>query len=244
MLQPFLLALQFLTRLPIPLPGNIEPEVQGRSVIAYPLVGLVIGLLVAIPAYVASASDPMVIAALMLTVWVLVTGGLHFDGLADSADAWLGGQGNTTRTLEIMKDPRSGPAAIVLVALVLLLKLAALTALVRAGELVAVLLIPMLGRAAIVGLFLTTVYVRVGGLGASLARSLPRQAGMVVIGIVALLFLTGGAAGLQSLVCAGLTVVGLRALMIARIGGATGDTLGATVEISEAAALLGWVLAL
>lgn len=90
--------------------------------------GLVIGLLVAIPAYVASASDPMVIAALMLTVWVLVTGGLHFDGLADSADAWLGGQGNTTRTLEIMKDPRSGPAAIVLVALVLLLKLAALTA--------------------------------------------------------------------------------------------------------------------
>lgn len=108
----------------------------------------------------------------------------------------------------------------------------------------AVLLIPMLGRAAIVGLFLTTVYVRVGGLGASLARSLPRQAGMVVIGIVALLFLTGGAAGLQSLVCAGLTVVGLRALMIARIGGATGDTLGATVEISEAAALLGWVLAL
>lgn len=244
MLQPFFLALQFLTRLPVPISGNVDFEVQGRSVLAFPLVGLVIGLIVLLPAYAVSASDPLVIAALMLTVWVLITGGLHLDGLADSADAWLGGQGSAARTLEIMKDARSGPAAIVLVVLVLLLKFATLAVLVRSGELVAVLLIPMLGRTAIVGLLLTTAYVRVGGLGEALARSLPRQAGMVVTGIAALLFLAGGTAGFQSLICAVLAIVGLRALMIARIGGATGDTLGATVEISEVVALLGWALAL
>jgi adenosylcobinamide-GDP ribazoletransferase len=53
------------------------------------------------------------LAALLLAVWVLLTGGLHLDGLADTADAWIGGQGDRDRTLAIMKDPRSGPIAIV-----------------------------------------------------------------------------------------------------------------------------------
>lgn len=243
MLQPFLLALQLLTRLPVPAPIATDPETQGRSVLAYPLVGLLIGLLTALAASLVSTADPLVIAAVSLVVWVLLTGGLHLDGLADSADAWVGGHGDAERTLEIMKDPRAGPAAITMLVLVLLLKFAALAALVKAGELLAVALIPMLGRAAIVGLFLTTPYVRRGGLGESPAHAVPRRTGMLVTGVVVLSFPWGGSAGFQSLACGVLAALGLRSLMVARIGGTTGDTTGATVEIVEAVALVGWALA-
>jgi adenosylcobinamide-GDP ribazoletransferase len=75
----------------------------------------------------------MLHAALLLTVWVLLSGGLHLDGLADSADAWLGGFGDRERTLTIMKDPRSGPIAVVVLVLVLLLKFCALAGVDRAA---------------------------------------------------------------------------------------------------------------
>jgi adenosylcobinamide-GDP ribazoletransferase len=62
--------------------------------------------------------DPGVAAALVLILWVWSTGALHLDGLADSADAWVGGLASRERTLEIMKDPRSGPAAVTAIGLV------------------------------------------------------------------------------------------------------------------------------
>lgn len=241
--QPVAIALQFLTRLPIPATKPVDSITLGRSLLAYPLVGLVVGLFATIPAYLAPGRDPLVTAALMLAVWVVVTGGLHLDGLADSADAWLGGQGSPERTLEIMKDPRAGPAAVVLVVLTLLLKVTALSVLVRHQSLLPVLLIPMLGRAAIIALFLTTRYVRAGGIGETLARAAPRRAGWVAVGIVALLFLAGGSGGLQALVCSVLGFLGVRALMVARLGGTTGDTAGALLELCETFALLGWALA-
>jgi len=108
----------FLTRLPMPRLAHISPEDNGRSLCAFPLVGLVIGLLLFIAASVLTWVLPvMVVATLLLTLWVLLTGGLHLDGLADSADAWLGGYGDKARTLEIMKDPRCGSAAVMTVAL-------------------------------------------------------------------------------------------------------------------------------
>ena len=188
--------------------------------------------------------NPGLRAALLLLVWVLLTGALHLDGLADSADAWLGGAGDRARTLEIMKDPRSGPAAIVAVALVLIVKFAALSALTHAAYWPALVLAPLLGRASLVLLFLTTPYVRAEGIGAAHAANLPRGGAAIVLLTVAILvpvFL--GYAGLWPLATALVTVLLLRRLMLQRLGGATGDTFGATCEIVEAAVLVVMVLA-
>ncbi len=242
-MRAFWIALQFLTRLPAPILKEYTPQDRGRSVLYYPLIGLIIGALLVLMHTALAASDAGVRAALLLTAWVLVTGGLHLDGLADSADAWLGGHGDRARTLEILHDPRSGPAAIMLVVLVLIVKFSALSALAHYKVWPALLLAPVLGRAAMVGVFLTTAYVRARGLGSAQAQYLPRRTAVGILvacaaGVVAL------ASGL-GLLLLGVTVAGvylLRRLMIKRIGGTTGDTLGATCEIIEALILVTWVL--
>lgn len=240
---PFWIALQFLSSLPVRLPGMPEPEQLGRSLLFYPVVGLLFGgLLWALDALLFGA--PLLLhAALLLMAWVLLSGGLHLDGLADSADAWLGGFGDRERTLLIMKDPRSGPIAVVTLVVVLLLKWAALVALIEQGQALALLIVPMLGRGALLGLFLTTPYVRAGGLGQALADHLPRRSGWQVLSACALgCLLLLGWAGLWMLVVASLVFIGLRRMMLRRLQGCTGDTAGALLELLEVAVLVASVL--
>ncbi len=234
---PLWIALQFLSSLPIRLPGMPEPQQLGRSLLFYPLVGLLFGLILFALNLLLAGAPLLLHAALLLTVWVLLSGALHLDGLADSADAWLGGFGDRERTLTIMKDPRSGPIAVVTLVLVLLLKFAALLALIEQGDTLALIIVPVLGRAALLGLFLTTPYVRAGGLGQALADHLPRRAGWWVLGWSALgsVFIAGFGVVLISLV----GFVWLRRLMMRRLGGATGDTAGALLELLEMGVLVG-----
>ncbi|PKH26229.1 adenosylcobinamide-GDP ribazoletransferase [Pseudomonas sp. 43NM1] len=241
---PFWIALQFLSSLPIRLPGMPEPKQLGRSLLFYPLVGLLFGLILW-GMNIALAGAPLLLhAALLLAVWVLLSGALHLDGLADSADAWLGGFGDRERTLTIMKDPRSGPIAVVTLVLVLLLKFAALLALIEQGQGAVLLIVPLLGRAALLGLFLTTPYVRAGGLGQALADHLPRTAGWRVLALSALgcLLLGGMINGLVALLIAIAVFAWLRQVMIRRLGGTTGDTAGALLELLEMAVLVGLAL--
>lgn len=238
-LRPFLLALQFLTTIPIP-SGSVptEPE-RGRSLLYYPLVGLVLGLLLEALHFALREQATLLHAALLLTSWTLITGALHLDGLADSADAWLGGFGDRKRTLAILKDPCSGPAAVVTVLLVLILKFAALASLVEAGEWGALVLPPLLGRTAVSFLFLTTPYVRVGGLGETLAQHIPRRAlAVTALAALAAALLIAGASALWVLLASVGCFIGLRAMMVRRIGGTTGDTAGALVELTETAVLV------
>ncbi|MCP1475245.1 adenosylcobinamide-GDP ribazoletransferase [Pseudomonas sp. EB276 TE3739] len=237
---PLWIALQFLSSLPIRLPGMPEPEQLGRSLLFYPLVGLLFGLILYASNLLLAGAPMLLHAALLLTVWVLLSGALHLDGLADSADAWLGGFGDRERTLTIMKDPRSGPIAVVTLVLVLLLKFAALLALIEQGQGMALIIVPVLGRAALLGLFLTTPYVRAGGLGQALADHLPRKAGWWVLGLSAL----GGVliAGFGAVLISLGVFVWLRRLMMRRLGGTTGDTAGAMLELLEMAVLVGLAL--
>ncbi|MNP47504.1 Cobalamin synthase [compost metagenome] len=175
----------------------------------------------------------------------MLSGGLHLDGLADSADAWLGGFGDRERTLEIMKDPRSGPIAVVTLVLVLLLKFAALLALIEQQNAVALIIVPLLGRCALLGLFLTTPYVRPGGLGQALADHLPRSAGVRVLAASGLVcILLAGVGGFFAVVLAMLVFSWLRQVMLRRLGGTTGDTAGALLELLEVAILTGLALIL
>src|ERR1700712_2599859 len=122
----------------------------------YPWVGVLFGSLLMALNLLLEGAPQLLHAALLLTVWVLLSGGLHLGRLADSADAWLGGFGDRERTLTIMKDPRSGPIAVVTLVLVLLLKFAALLALIEQQHSVFLIIVPLIGRSAMLGLFLTT----------------------------------------------------------------------------------------
>ncbi|ANC04556.1 cobalamin synthase [Pseudomonas putida] len=240
---PFWIALQFLSSLPVSLPGMPEPRQMGRSLLFYPAVGLLFGLLLwAASALLQGAAAPLQ-AALLLALWVLLSGALHLDGLADSADAWLGGFGDRERTLQIMKDPRSGPIAVVTLVLVLLLKFCALWVLVERGAGAWLVLAPVVGRAAMLGLFLCTPYVRAGGLGSALAEHLPRRAaGWVLLGSALVCLVLGGWLALWLLLVAALVFAFLRRQMCRRLGGTTGDTAGALLELLELGVVLGLAL--
>jgi len=240
---PFWIALQFLSSLPIRLPGMPEPQALGRSLLFYPLVGLLFGAILWAFNWLLLGTPLVLHAALLLVVWVLLSGALHLDGLADSADAWLGGFGDRERTLTIMKDPRSGPIAVVTLVLVLLLKFAALLALIEQQHAVALIIVPLIGRSALLGLFLTTPYVRAGGLGQALADHLPRSTGKQVLAVSAVAcVLIADLSGAIAVVLAALGFVWLRQVMMRRLGGTTGDTAGAMLELLEVALLTGLAL--
>lgn len=246
--RAFLLALSFLTRVPVPAHATPEPEDYGASVVMYPLVGLLLGLmLIAVAGLVTVVGGTPLVAAVVVTAcWAGVTGALHLDGLADSADAWLGGHGDRERTLTIMKDPTAGPAGVVAVVLILLLKTAAVTALLELpGWAWPLLLAPALGRSACALLFVLLPYVRPAGLGASGAATVhagPVRA--VTAGVAILTLALSGLTGIAMLIAGAVALWWARNLMRERIAGFTGDTAGATVEIVEAAILLAASLAL
>ncbi len=238
------IALQFLTRLPVNLPGMPTPEQIGRSLLWYPAVGLLLGLLLWCAHLLLGQAPEVLQAAIILALWVGLSGGLHLDGLADTADAWVGGFGDRERTLAIMKDPRSGPIAVVVLVLLLLLKFAALLTLLQAGQGFYLVLLPWLGRSLLPLLLVTTPYVRAGGLGQALADHLPRrQLPWVLGGHVAAMLLLGWGA-LIALATALALFVWLRRALLQRLGGTTGDTAGALVELAECAALLALALSL
>ncbi|KIP96694.1 MULTISPECIES: adenosylcobinamide-GDP ribazoletransferase [Pseudomonas] len=235
-MTPFWIALQFLTRLPVRLAGMPTPEQTGCSLLCYPLVGGVIGLLLLAAAHLLEAAAVPLQAALLLSLWVALSGALHLDGLADSADAWMGGFGDRERTLAIMKDPRSGPIAVVVLVMVLLLKFVALLTLLERGDHLALLLVPVLGRGALLALFLCTPYVRAGGLGEVLARHLPRSSAIAVLVVTSLTCLLAG--GIWVMLAAVAIFFCLRRMMQQRLGGTTGDTAGALLEVLECGVLL------
>ena len=249
MIKAFFIALGLMTRIPVPSVFHINEsdstKLYGWSVIFYPLVGLIVGGFLVLILWSLSlltlSDNGLVEAAIVLSAWILITGALHLDGLADSADAWLGGYGDKQRTLEIMKDPYSGPAAVVVLVLILLLKFSALTVL-TSNEWIILLLSPVLARTATMILLATTPYVREGGMGESAVKQLPKFAvwfvSLVVLAISVFL-LKEKSWGLLVLIT---IAYFLRRLMLKRISGTTGDTTGAMLEVMELSVLLVFIL--
>jgi len=246
MIKSFFIALGLLTRIPVPkmfyVNENDSEKLFGWSVLFYPLIGLLIGGLLLLISWGLSLinlpSHGLIEAGILLTVWILITGALHLDGLADSADAWLGGYGDQQRTLDIMKDPYSGPAAVVVLVITLLLKFSSLVFI----QWQVLLLAPVLARTSVMVLLATTPYVRVGGMGESAVQNLPKS----TVWIVFLTILSFSVYVLKELSVALLIlfVVAylLRRIMLKRIKGTTGDTAGAMLEVMEVSVLLVFIL--
>ncbi len=232
----FLLAMQFLTRLPISVNAPITDKQLSLSVLYYPLVGLAIGLLLFGLSLLLSGFSLATQATLLLASWILITGGLHLDGVADCADAWAGGLGDKQRSLQIMKDPHVGAIAVVTLVMLLLLKWSSLQSVLLTEQKYALFIAPLLGRCAILILMLTAPYISKQGLGMSLTQNLPSgRAKIVIFGCISCAVLT---IGVMPLCAALLLLWWLRALAIHRLGGVTGDVYGASVELVEVAVLL------
>jgi len=241
--RPFLIALQFLTRIPLTLEGAPTDEEIGRSLLWYPLVGLLIGSLLWLCAATVGFTTPLLRAAILLVIWIGITGALHLDGLGDCADAWIGSRGDRERMLAIMKDPHAGPVAVATIVSVLMLKFAALDALIEHGHSASLILAPLLARAALPALFLTTPYVRAQGLGAPLAAHLPRANVQFMLALSSLgAVLVFRLQGLIALASSVIVLFTLREEFLRKLGGFTGDCAGAMTEFIEALVLISTAL--
>jgi adenosylcobinamide-GDP ribazoletransferase len=222
-------AVRFLTRLPLP-PGSAEPSF---GAVAFPVVGLLLGAgALAVDFVVAALAPPLRHVGVVL-FWVLATGALHLDGLADTADA-LGGADREDR-LRIMKESTIGVFGVLAIVLAVAARLAALGALHGGRGLV---LAPMIGRAAILVSALGAKAARSEGLGASFVAALePAHVAVAGVFTAAAALVLAGFAGLSACLLAALAAGGVRQIAAERFGGLTGDVLGAAGEIGEIVAL-------
>ena len=241
-MMPFWIALQFLTTFPVQLKAMPSKQQNGQSVLFYPLVGLIIGAILFGIAMLLQAVPAILSASIILVLWIWLTGGLHLDGLADTADAWVGGFGDAERTLKIMKDPACGPIGVLSLIIICLLKWSALYLLIQKQLYSALVLFPVLGRLAPMFLFLTTDYVREKGLGSSMASYIPKKLALAIMLSVVISSLYFSVLGCIASLVTILSLLYLRRKFKQRIGGITGDTVGASIEICECVSLLAFVL--
>lgn len=241
----------FLTRLPMP--GGLPPVSLAEAMRAFPLAGAVIGALggLVLLALAATGLPGLAVAGLTLALLALLTGGLHEDGLADTADGFGGGKDRDGK-LAIMRDSHIGTYGVLALALGLLIKAACLAGLAQGRWIDVIALLAATGafsRALIVWLMASTPPARTDGLAYDVGQPsdfTARNALLVGGGIALLLILfTAGLIPALVVLAAGAVMAGLfRFLALRQIGGHTGDICGAlqflveTAMIAAAAAIL------
>jgi adenosylcobinamide-GDP ribazoletransferase len=231
-------ALRFLTVLPLPGKAEVPEQVLGRSTAWFPLVGVLIGALLAGGGALAGLLwSPFTVRLLVVAGWAALTRGLHLDGLADSADGLLGGA-DRAKKLAIMKDSRIGTFGLLAVLGLLALKLAFLGELQETPAWRVLVPAAALARWAVLLAIFAFPTAVPGGLAGRFKRwcRWPQlAAGTLVAGAVSFFFL--GVWGLSLLGLMGLATL-LWSLGVCRaLGGHTGDTYGALCEASETLAL-------
>lgn len=244
-----LLALQFFTRVPVT--GALAawvgytPEMLRASARFFPVIGLAIGSAAALIFWLsAQLWSPWIAAILTLIFTALLTGAFHEDGLADYCDG-IGGASTPARALEIMKDSRIGSYGALALCLATALKLAALGTMAVTLAPVALILAHVIGRVCSCCVLASLVYVRDDGKSKPLAESMRAgELAFVLFTLAASIALVGlwqphvlGLVGL-ALVLSTISTLAIARQMLRRIGGFTGDALGAVEQLGECAVLL------
>lgn len=233
-LTSFLLALQFLTIIPARV-KRFDPEKMAWSTAYFPIVGCLIGLSTAILYFLLLSLDFPVIASSLISViaGAVLTAGLHLDGLADTVDG-LAGAVDTKRSLEIMREPQIGSFGATAIASDILLKAAFLSALSPEFALWALILMTALGRWSMVQTMFYFPYARTDGKASSFSGKI--KANCIIIAaiftLIPLLLILKIKGFLLFLVVSVFSFLFAKTIK-AKIQGYTGDTLGATNEVSE-----------
>jgi adenosylcobinamide-GDP ribazoletransferase len=238
-MRSYLLALQFLTIIPLPFRIRCEPADLGRSMGLFPVAGLTIGAALAGADFLLGrVLPPQVTALLLVALLAAVTGVLHLDGLADVCDG-LAARGERERFLAVMKDSHVGAAGAAALALALMLKYQALLQLPQEVRLPALLFFPVLGRYALVQMTVGSRRARSDGLGALFVEG--AGWGSLLLAGLTTAALGGLLLGITGIACCAgcvLATWGMKHWSHCRIGGVTGDVIGAAGELNEILGLL------
>jgi len=234
-MKSFLAALRFLTIVPVPVGAGDEEAHLGRSVPYFPVVGLLIGLAVAmLDSVLTHVFPPFLSSMLVVIALIAVSGGLHLDGLADTADGFFSSRPRE-KMLEIMRDSRTGPMGVAAIVCLIGLKTAAIASIAPDLRWGAILLMPVAGRCAPAVLLALLPYARPeGGLATVFQESRSALNALWAVGMLACVgWVVAGQMGLFATVVSLAGMLAFAAYSHARIGGLTGDTLGAACEIVE-----------
>ncbi|MCZ7594764.1 MAG: adenosylcobinamide-GDP ribazoletransferase [Hyphomicrobium sp.] len=232
-IRSFSHALQFLTRLPAPRVDVFDPADLSRSALWFPVVGIIVGAILAVALWLGALASPWIGALLALIAWVWVTGGLHLDGLGDVADALAGAHRSPERFLQILRDPHIGAFGAMAITLQLIAKL--------------VLLAQIASPPALIPLILVTAWARLGApvwslavppLAAGSGERFSWQIDARVVAAEAAVLTLLSAYFAPVLLGALVVIPAIAAYWRYRLGGLTGDCLGASVEVTETILLL------
>ncbi|MBI9011089.1 MAG: adenosylcobinamide-GDP ribazoletransferase [Clostridiales bacterium] len=240
-MKRLILMLQFLTKLPLPFEIDAKEEDFSKGIIYFPIVGLVIGALMAGLYIGLSALTNVMIASVLVIIFeMFITGGLHLDGLADTFDG-LYSYRDKERMLEIMKDSRVGTNGVLVLIANIVLKIVLLVSIDPEMVPTLLLLMPVVSRLMVVVLSAISKYARNNGMGGFFIGKTTKLQLAITIVLVLVMHLIY----LEGLFLLGMIIILTliyRYHVYSKIDGITGDVLGATVEMSEVFYLMLYVL--
>lgn len=236
-MKRFLIALQFLTILPVKVKSRVEEKDFCASLLYFPLVGLLIGLLLLLSAFLLSPLPSLLKGAIILIISIIVTGGIHLDGFADTCDGFYGNRPKE-EILKIMRDSHIGVMGVVGVASLLILKYSLIISLPQNILWKSLIMMATFSRWAQSFACFLSRYVRSEGKAKYFIEH-KSKIGFLIGSIftIVLFLLLAQLEGAAVLAVSILPVLLFMSYAKKKIGGMTGDTIGATSEIAETAAL-------
>jgi len=236
-MKNFLLALQFLTILPIKIKPKVKEKDFGRSLQYFSIVGMLIGLILSITAHAFGFLPSSVVSIIILIVYTSITGGIHLDGFADTCDGLYGGH-SKEKILEIMRDSRIGVMGVIGVSLLLLFKFSILAAIPKGALLRALILMPAFGRCWQAFSCFASKYAREQGKAKYFIEYATRREVLFTsIATAILSVLLFQINGLILLAVSSIPTFLFMQHIKGRINGMTGDTIGAINEMAEVSML-------
>lgn len=243
----FIAALRFLTTLRIPRRNGGRPEDLTHSAVFFPVVGIIIGLILAGAYWLLIHILPLtVVSGILIVAGVVLSGGLHLDGFVDTCDG-LGGNKDAAARWQVMHDSRSGAFGIIGVFCLLLVKYGALNSVPDNLMMAALLIMPVLSRWTMVYAIFAYPYARPSGLGKVIKQGLGRGRFALATAVtVAAATGLAGWGGIPLFYLAGpllmlgvwLITLAMAAYLKGKFGGLTGDTYGAINEVAEVSTLI------
>ena len=232
-MKGFLIALQFLTVLPVKIRSDVGEKDFGKSLLYFPVVGMLIGLLLSLTSLLSGFLSNLIAGAFILTVSVIITGGIHLDGFADTCDGFYQAR-SKEKILEIMRDSRIGVMGVIGIFFLLLLKFTLIVSISQEILWKSLIVMTTFGRWSQVLACHMSKYARGEGKAKNFIEYDSRKEFLIGSFLTAALCLS-----LMELEGVVLLVLSLGPVFLfisylkRRIGGMTGDTIGATSEIAE-----------
>jgi len=235
----FLAALRFLTIIPLPGRREISPEEVGRSIVYFPLVGVIIGLILVGLGWLLGLFLPSALVDVLLVVsLVAISGALHLDGFVDTCDGMVGHK-TVEERWRVMHDSRAGAFGIIGVCCLLLVKYVSLNAVPDSWLMQTLVLMPVVGRWAMVYAVFAYPYAKPSGLGKAFKQGASwTRFTIATIITLAVAVILAQLAGFIIMLAIWVIVVAMAAYLKAKFGGLTGDTYGAINEVAEVCVLI------